>query len=109
MARPEPARGAPTPAPEHHGPAPAAGRLFDGAGRRATPDRGRYFTIPQVVAAYPGVLTERLIRRLVAERRIAFTYAGRRIVLAEADIEAYLEANRREPVLRWRAGGSRPA
>jgi hypothetical protein len=45
----------------------------------------------------------------VEQRRIAFTYAGRRIVLAEADIEAYLEANRREPVVRRRAGGSRPA
>ncbi len=82
-------RGGPTPLPE-------------GAGR-TTPSRGRYFTIPQAVEAYPGVLTERLIRRLVAERRIAFTYAGRRIVLAEADIEAYLEANRHEPVQRWRA------
>jgi hypothetical protein len=66
--------------------------------RRGEVDRGRYFTIPQAVEAYPGVLTERLIRRLVAERRIAFTYAGRRVVLAEADIEAYLEANRREPL-----------
>jgi len=59
--------------------------------------RGRYFTIPQAVQAYPGVLTVRLIRRLVAERRIAFTYCGRRVVLAEADIEDYLEGNRREP------------
>src|SRR5215211_5678590 len=62
------------------------------------PRRGSYFTIPQVVQAYPGVLTERLIRRLVAERRIAFSYAGRRVVLAEADIEAYLDANRHEPL-----------
>ncbi len=60
--------------------------------------RGRYFTIPQAVAAYPGVLTERLIRRLVAERRIAYSYAGRRVVLAEADIEAYLDAGRHEPL-----------
>jgi len=60
-------------------------------------NRGRYFTIPQAVEAYPGVLTVRLIRRLVAERRIAFTYSGRRIVLTEADIEEYLEANRCEP------------
>jgi len=36
-------------------------------------NRGRYFTILQAVEAYPGVLTVRLIRRLVAERRIAFT------------------------------------
>ena len=46
--------------------------------------RDRYLTIPQAVEAYPGVLTERLIRRLVAEKRIAYTYAGRRVVLAEA-------------------------
>ncbi len=59
--------------------------------------RGRYFTIPQAVEAYPGVLTERLIRRLVAEKRIAHTYAGRRVVLAEDDIGDYLEGNRREP------------
>jgi hypothetical protein len=71
--------------------------------------RRRYFTIPQAIDAYPGVLTERLIRRLVAERRIAFTYAGRRIILAEDDIEAYLEANRREPALRLRPARRTPA
>jgi hypothetical protein len=59
--------------------------------------RGRLFTIPQAVEAYPGVLTERLIRRLVNERRIAFSYAGRRIILAESDIDDYFEANRQEP------------
>jgi excisionase family DNA binding protein len=68
--------------------------------------RGRYFTIP-AVEAYPGVLTERLIRRLVAERRIAFTRAGRRVILAETDIEAYLDANRQEPY--GRAAGRKPA
>lgn len=62
--------------------------------------RGRYFTIPQAVEAYPGVLTERLIRRLVSDRRIAYSYSGRRVILAEDDIEAYLEARRREPVDR---------
>lgn len=56
--------------------------------------RGRLFTIPQAVEAYPGVLTERLIRRLVQERRIAFSYAGKRIILAESDIDDYFEANR---------------
>ena len=66
--------------------------------------RGRYFTIPQAVEAYPGVLTVRLIRRLVAERRIAFTYCGRRVILAEDDIESYLEANRQEPLDRLRVG-----
>lgn len=72
----------------------------DHSTRRPLVSRGRYFTIPQAVEAYPGVLTERLIRRLVAERRIAFTYSGRRVVLAEADIEGYLEANRQEPLDR---------
>ena len=71
--------------------------------------RRRYFTIPQASEAYPGVLTERLIRRLVAERRIAFTYAGRRVILAEDDIETYLDANRREPADRLRAARRRPA
>ena len=45
----------------------------------------------------------RFVRRLVAERRIAYSYAGRRVVLAEADIEAYLDANRHEPLPRQRA------
>ena len=76
--------------------------------------RGRYFTIPQAVEAYPGVLTERLIRRLVAEKRIAYTYAGRRVVLAEDDIEDYLERNRREPTggrtgAAWLAHSDAPA
>lgn len=71
--------------------------------------RRQYFTIPQAIEAYPGVLTERLIRRLVAERRIAFTYAGRRVILSEDDIEAYLQANRREPADQLRAARRRPA
>ena len=58
--------------------------------------RGRYFTIVEAASAYP-IFTPRLIRRLVQERRIAFTRAGRAIVLAEFDIEDYLERNRVEP------------
>jgi excisionase family DNA binding protein len=56
--------------------------------------RGRYFTLDQAAQAYP-VFTRRL-RRLVEQRRIAFSRAGRLIVLAESDIEQYLEANRSE-------------
>jgi len=37
---------------------------------------------------------------LVQERRIAFSRVGRNIVFAEADIEAYVEANRVEPPVR---------
>jgi hypothetical protein len=58
--------------------------------------RGRYFTLEQATEAYP-IFTLRLLRRLVEERRIAFSRAGRRIVLAERDIEHYLEAHRVEP------------
>ena len=57
--------------------------------------RGRYFTLDQAAEAYP-VFTRRLLRRLVEQRRIPFSRAGRRIVLAAADIEQYLERNRVE-------------
>jgi excisionase family DNA binding protein len=57
--------------------------------------RGRYFTLDQAAKAYP-VFTRRLLRRLVEQRRIAFSRAGRLIVLAESDIEQYLETNRTE-------------
>lgn len=63
---------------------------------RARCERGRYFTLKQVPEAYP-VFTHRLLRRLVDQRRIPFSRVGRCIVLAEADIESYLEANRVEP------------
>jgi hypothetical protein len=58
--------------------------------------RGRYFTLRQTADEYPA-FTLRLLRRLVQERRIAFSRVGRCIVLAEADIEAYVEASRVEP------------
>ena len=63
---------------------------------RTTCERGRYFTLKQVPEIYP-VFTHRLLRRLVDQRRIPFSRVGRCIVLAEADIEAYIEANRVEP------------
>jgi hypothetical protein len=58
--------------------------------------RGRYFTLQQAAEEYPA-FGLRLLRRLVQERRIAFSRAGQRIVLAESDIEAYVEAYRVEP------------
>lgn len=66
------------------------------AGVRYGKNRGRYFTLQQAADEYPA-FTLRLLRRLVQERRIAFSRVGRYIVLAEADIEAYVEANRVEP------------
>ena len=71
-------------------------RRASAAPARASCERGRYFTLKQVPETYP-VFTHRLLRRLVDQRRIPFSRVGRCIVLAEADIEAYIEANRVEP------------
>lgn len=71
--------------------------MTPGTRRNATrSEPGRYFTLQQAVAAYP-VFTHRLLRRLVQQRRIAFSRVGRCIVLSEADIEGYIAQNRVEP------------
>lgn len=81
-------------------PAPRADAGHPSGGARAGEvGRSRYLTLTQVVEAYP-VFSVRMLRRLVQERRIAFSRAGRLIVVAERDIEAYLRANRVEPS-RW--------
>jgi excisionase family DNA binding protein len=72
---------------------PAPGQLARGQ------CRGRYLTIVEAAESYP-VFTPRLLRRLVQERRIPFSRVGRSVVLAESDIDAYLERNRVEPP-RW--------
>lgn len=61
--------------------------------------RGRYFLFEQVLENYPA-LNERLLRRLVAQRRIGFTKCGRRLAFSERDLEEYFEAQRVEPVVR---------
>ncbi len=61
--------------------------------------RGQYLTLQQAAETFPA-FSPRLLRRLVQERRIPFSRAGRCIVIAEADIDAYLERNRVEPS-RW--------
>jgi excisionase family DNA binding protein len=61
--------------------------------------RGRYLTLRQAAEEFPA-FSPRLLRRLVQERRLPFSRAGRCIVIAEADIHAYLERNRVEPP-RW--------
>jgi len=59
--------------------------------------RGRWFTLEQAAEAYPAI-GARMFRRLVQERRLPFSrVGGRRIVVAESDIEALLEAGRVEP------------
>lgn len=49
--------------------------------------------------------TVRFVRRLIAERRIAFVKLGRHVRLSKADIDAFVAAGRVEPVtLAWSAG-----
>jgi len=62
-----------------------------------------------LVLPEPSTKPALVIRRLVGQRRIAFTYSGRRVILAEADIEAYLDANRKEPIDLLREARRRPA
>lgn len=77
---------------------PAEGSRFAGQDKDGVV-RGRYLTLHQASEAFPA-FSPRLLRRLVQERRIPFSRAGRCIVIAEADIHAYLERNRVEPP-RW--------
>jgi len=55
-----------------------------------------WFTIETAPLAYPGVLTQRLLRTLVTRREISFSRSGRRIVFAKTDIESYLLRHRQE-------------
>jgi excisionase family DNA binding protein len=49
--------------------------------------------------------TPRFVRRLIAERRIAFVRLGRHVRIAAEDLEAFIESGRVEPVsVRWRGG-----
>lgn len=43
-------------------------------------------------------MSQRYVRRLVAERRIAFHRMGRCVRLAPADVDAYIESGRVEPM-----------
>lgn len=60
----------------------------------------RYLTVPEA-AEYLNT-SVRFIRRLVAERRIAFHKAGTHVRLAVADLDDYMHAGRIEPIpVRW--------
>lgn len=58
-----------------------------------------YLTIRDAGEQYPA-LGERYVRRLVAERRIAFHRVGRKVLIRRTDIESLIEAGRVEPVTR---------
>jgi excisionase family DNA binding protein len=51
--------------------------------------------------------TQRFVRRLIAERRIAFVRLGRHVRIAEEDLEAFVTEGRVEPTQPmprdWRA------
>jgi excisionase family DNA binding protein len=59
-------------------------------------NRGKWFTLDQAGDAYPAI-GRRMFRRLVQERRLPFSRVGRRILVAEHDIDSYLDATRVEP------------
>ena len=56
----------------------------------------RYLTVVEV-AAYLNT-SERFVRRLVAERRIAFHHVGRHVRFAMSDLQAFVNSGRVEPI-----------
>jgi excisionase family DNA binding protein len=60
----------------------------------------RYLTVAET-AEYLNT-SERFVRRLVAERRIAFHRVGRHLRFAVTDLDAWLVACRVEPLARTR-------
>ena len=48
--------------------------------------------------------SERFVRRLIAERRIAYTKLGRHVRIDARDLDAFIAAGRVEPTSRWRVG-----
>lgn len=60
--------------------------------------RGRYLTVDQAAERYP--LTAKAIRRMIEKGRLPVHRIGRRVFVAEADLEALFEAGRIEPPRR---------
>jgi excisionase family DNA binding protein len=58
----------------------------------------RYLTVGEA-ASYLNT-SERFVRRLISERRVAFHHVGRHVRLAVSDLEAFVLAGRVEPVTR---------
>ena len=55
-----------------------------------------YLTVPEA-AEYLNT-SVRFVRRLVAERRIAFHKVGSHVRIARSDLDAFLKAGRVEPI-----------
>lgn len=63
----------------------------------------KYLKVPEA-ADYLNT-SVRFVRRLIAERRIAFHKAGTHVRLAVTDLDAFMQAGRVEPVeVRWSGG-----
>jgi excisionase family DNA binding protein len=58
----------------------------------------KYLTVAET-ADYLNT-SERFVRRLVAERRIAFHHVGRHVRFALSDLDAWLATGRVEPIAR---------
>lgn len=56
-----------------------------------------YLTVSET-AAYLNT-SERFVRRLIAERRIAFHHVGRHVRFAISDLDEWLAAGRVEPII----------
>jgi excisionase family DNA binding protein len=56
----------------------------------------KYLTVPET-AEYLNT-SERFVRRLIAERRIAFHHVGRHIRLSMTDLDTWLATSRVEPL-----------
>jgi excisionase family DNA binding protein len=61
-------------------------------------ESGTLYTVAQ--AAERLNTSARFVRRLIADRRIAFVRLGRHVRLAEEDVAAFIEAGRVEPITR---------
>lgn len=58
----------------------------------------KYLKVPEA-AKYLNT-SVRFVRRLIAERRIAFHKAGAHVRIAVDDLEAFMQAGRVEPITR---------
>ena len=56
----------------------------------------RYLTVSEAAAHLNT--SERFVRRLIAERRIAFHHVGRHVRIALVDLDAFVAAGRVEPI-----------
>lgn len=57
---------------------------------------GEHYSVPEA-AAYLNT-SVRFVRRLVADRRITFYKLGRHVRFKRADLEAFVQAGRVEPI-----------